>query len=462
MSAEIKRLFPEGLRNNEAERSKPRHDPPLRFVPVKSLAKEDGVDEDDKSITVELCNKTTLKVVPYSFVDVESFLNYQKKHAYILDQQELKTKWRKQAALIETAEVKIDAISPETADSKEKSSRKKQIELRDVHTRKRDGIIAKAFNLYQQMSAPALRAEWDDIVNEHCFSTGWLDVENELSELQRGQNWETLADCKRLHLLTVCDQDAAERHDQYMNVTIKKPQRLPVKPFYKRLKELDELAPSLPCLKDQPDCPSEVDRRNISMSPFAMCGLLMRNVTVQIEDEYNCLHNVVPTNPKKLVEQLTKIETKLNSNVTSNKTSNDRRKSSEGQPENSEESRRSKKRAAKTDGRAKMDKITRKVKIPTHVEQGCKLCREYGGSAKSHSTLNYKKWLPGGKSHPEWRGGKTTANINVHQNQGVNQLMAQQAEFQKSILKQISKMSGKKKKKRRKRSYSDSESSDSD
>jgi hypothetical protein len=87
------------------------------------------------------------------------------------------------------------------------------------------------------------------------------------------------------------------------------------------------------------------------------------------------------------------------------------------------------------------------VKIPTHVEQGCKLCREYGGSAKSHSTLNCKKWLPGGKSHPEWRGGKTTANINVHQNQGVNQLMAQQAEFQKSILKQISKMSGKKRKK---------------
>ena len=47
------------------------------------------------------------------------------------------------------------------------------------------------------------------------------------------------------------------------------------------------------------------------MSPFTMYGLLMRNVSVQIEDKYNCLHNIVPTNPKKLVEQLTKIETKL-------------------------------------------------------------------------------------------------------------------------------------------------------
>ena len=105
--------------------------------------------------------------------------------------------------------------------------------------------------------------------------------------------------------------DAAERHDQYMNVTLKKPQRLAIKPFYKRVKELDELAPSLPCLKDQLDCPAEVERRNVSMSLFAMCVLLMRNVSVQIEDEYNCLHSVVPTNPKKLVEQLTKIETKL-------------------------------------------------------------------------------------------------------------------------------------------------------
>ena len=111
------------------------------------------------------------------------------------------------------------------------------------------------------------------------------------------------------------------------------------------------------------------------MSPFAMCDLLMRNVTVQIVDLYNCLHNVVPTNPKKLVEQLTKIETKLNSNITSIKTSNDRRKSSKGQPDDSQESWRSKKRAAKSDGRAKTDKIPRKDKVPTHVEKGCKLCR---------------------------------------------------------------------------------------
>ena len=40
--------------------------------------------------------------------------------------------------------------------------------------------------------------------------------------------------------------------------------------------------------------------------------------------------------------------------------------------------------------------------------------------------------------------------------------MAQQAEFQQKIMKQMSKLSGKKKKKSKRRRYSESDSSDSD
>ena len=81
-----------------------------------------------------------------------------------------------------------------------------------------------------------------------------------------------------------------------------------------------------------------------------------------------------------------------------------------------------------------------KDQFPSHANKNCKLCAEYGGSSNTHKTAVCKKWLPGGKSHPEWRGGKTPANINVHQGETVNQLMTQQAEFQKSIMKQISEL----------------------
>ena len=47
MSAEIRQFFPEGLKDAEAERGKPRHVPPLCFVPSKSLDTEDGEDGED-------------------------------------------------------------------------------------------------------------------------------------------------------------------------------------------------------------------------------------------------------------------------------------------------------------------------------------------------------------------------------------------------------------------------------
>ena len=180
---------------------------------------------------------------------------------------------------------------------------------------------------------------------------------------------------------------------------------------------------------------------------------------------------IVPTNPKKLVEQLTKIETKLGSVAPHVPKANDRRKQSEGRPDDPHKRSRSDKKRAKAGATSSRNnatdhRIPRKDQFPPRGDKNCKLCAEYGGSSNTHKTGVCKKWLPGGKSHPEWRGGKTPANINVHQGETVNQLMAQQAEFQKSIMKQMSKLLEKKKKKKKKKRsrqrYSDSESDDSD
>ena len=53
-------------------------------------------------------------------------------------------------------------------------------------------IIVKAFNLYQQMSSPVLRAKWDDIVDEICFTKDWLDDKGVKSTVERDQTWDTL------------------------------------------------------------------------------------------------------------------------------------------------------------------------------------------------------------------------------------------------------------------------------
>ena len=306
------------MKRSLAERGKGRHDPPLHFAPSKVPETAEGEEDNTKSITVELTKETTIKVKPYIHTNTEHFLLYQKNHGYILSQQDAKPNWDKLDKLQVQAQADADALSTtaRSADlrlaAKEKKNRKRLLDLVDTLKLRKSAVVSKAFTLYQQMSGTALRAEWDDIVQDHCFKVGWPMPDGTPATQERGQDWTTLAKCKRLHLLTVCDIDASERNDQYMEVTLRKPPSLPIKIFYKRVKEMDELATMLPCLKDQPDCPSEVVRRNVPMTNFGMCNLLMRNVSENIKNKYHCLHDQVPTDPKKLVEQLTRIEKKLN------------------------------------------------------------------------------------------------------------------------------------------------------
>ena len=93
MSAEIHWLFHEDPKHAKADRGKPRHDPPLCFVPSKVSKKKDGDDSTLKMISIELDQKMTQKVLPYGYIDIETFLGMQKYHKYIPSQQETRKKY---------------------------------------------------------------------------------------------------------------------------------------------------------------------------------------------------------------------------------------------------------------------------------------------------------------------------------------------------------------------------------
>ena len=192
----------------------PRHQPPFRFVPdcpvIKNI-EDSKLSEKPKPIEVELAQKTTTKVVPHVFTNVENFLKHQKHHDYILPRQELKSKWESLVKVAADCETKIAAIDADTTDPAEKKRIKDLENLANSVTLKASALVVKAFNLYQQMMGTALRAEWKTIVEEVCFSVGWIKSDGSESTVQRGQTWETLAQCKRKHLLTVTDPDAAEK-----------------------------------------------------------------------------------------------------------------------------------------------------------------------------------------------------------------------------------------------------------
>ena len=97
------------------------------------------------------------------------------------------------------------------------------------------------------MPSATLYVEWDNIVDEICFTKDWLDDKGVKFTVERGQTWDTLKKCKRAHLVTVCDKNDAERWYTYRIITTKKPFRLAIKPFWKQVREMDDKNQSISC-----------------------------------------------------------------------------------------------------------------------------------------------------------------------------------------------------------------------
>eukprot|EP00957_Ditylum_brightwellii_P122354 9330857-Ditylum_brightwellii.AAC.1 len=118
-------------------------------------------DSPLKTITVELAQETTQKLALYKFSDIKTFLMMQKSHKYFLSQQEARKKHDQHDQTNDTVLAQLDAIPKDACNKKELAGIKK---LQDM-----------AFNLYQQMLSSTLCAEWDNIVQKHCYTAGWLD-----------------------------------------------------------------------------------------------------------------------------------------------------------------------------------------------------------------------------------------------------------------------------------------------
>ena len=124
----------------------------------------------------------------------------------------------------------------------------------------------------------------------------------------------------------------------------------------------------------------------------------MRVVSDNIVDEYDCLYDSVPTNPQKLIKELTKHETKLKS---TSKSASDLRfgPPSEGWVP------KDKHHQSKGSGTGMIVPFPRKTTKPSK-DTGMlyALFNKYGGTAKSHITSDCKGWTGADKDQSEWRG----------------------------------------------------------
>ena len=143
----------------------------------------------------------------------------------------------------------------------------------------------------------------------------------------------------------------------------------------------------------------DVPIANVSMTGIEMCTLLRCVVSYKITEEYHCLHAIVPSNPNKLVKELTKTENKLKS---SSKSVTGLRERGQDGPSREGRTPKDKHHKSKGSGAEMAAPIPRKGdKPPRETGMLCALRNKYGGAAKSHTTAHCKRWTGAGKSRPK-------------------------------------------------------------
>ena len=457
-------VFPKGMKYEECERGQLRIKPPIRFAP--SLVSSDSDHETKGSTTkVKLTKVTSVERTQFRGGDFEAFLRHQRYFRSVLRKQGLQASYKKLVAELESEESDDSEEEEDGSDSESGKSTKSE-KKREKEAAARD-ILTEAFNLYENLLDEQIRDDWSRIVSQYCHSAPYLDSDGNKVEEARGLSFEHLATCMRLHLLTECTKDAAEAQAHYLRVNVRKPPRISMKLFCKRLEELNGYMEDLPCLADLAEAPASTPRANKKFSDYELCSMLLQMVDKDVEAQYFANNpNQVPTNFHDIRDALERIEHALR--IKDNNRSREKTASRESIGDDHGGSGKDRKRKADSGSSSSNNRIPRKQRSegPNHKQQEsgtkfCNLCQQFGGSHKTHNTRDCRRWNKDGSSKEGFGGPKTkkfgkTANAHTQELSVFMSTLEKQGKLLKKLDKKVSR------KRKRRRADSDSDDSDSD
>ncbi len=93
----------------------------------------------------------------------------------------------------------------------------------------------KMFAFYSNLLSPESKYAWNNIVSEQTESDPYVNLQDDMLQGQRGMSRQLFCDCVMFHLLTAFPINAAEQEKYYITNVLKKPQRIPVRQFVRRV-----------------------------------------------------------------------------------------------------------------------------------------------------------------------------------------------------------------------------------
>ena len=442
--------LPKGLSHQDCERGDPTKfggEPPIRFV-------YDMPEPEDAE-----SRKSTVKI---KFDNSEQYFskfrggNGEQAVRHMRAFNELVKKKKFESVLAANASLKRakkDWLAAHIEDSTSEDDVKKTAYALEVEAFKelkaaRKSLFEEVFGYYERLLDESLSAQWQDIVREETDTKNFhlLDGTTNSTGKPSGLSWGSLRRCKRRFLLTVVTVDAAECLRRYMMNGLRKALKVTCKQFIVRFVLMNSYLPHLPCLKQQPESPTQMEATNVMFSELDMCTHVLNAMPMAITVAYWAIKGrTIPFEIEKLKEDLTLVENQVSRQE---KLLADVRLKAEGvrsiprkNTRGGEEGKGDGKRARFSPGTKPRDG---KATTPRRGKNGkpweerhCAKCAKWSSeNMKSHNTSDCNRWEADGTKIP-YAGKFRASSTNSHQLQqnAIGKMQQQVAKLKKDYKK---------------------------
>jgi hypothetical protein len=289
-------------------------------------------------------------------------------------------------------------------------------------------------SFYSNLLSPKSKYAWNTIVSKQTEGNPYVNLQSDTLEGPRVMSRKSFHECVMFHLLTAFPINAAEQEKYYISNVLKKPQRVNVRQFVRRVEQLNAYVTQMPCFYYSPHANASTKPKNVPFMEAELGAHVLRMSPLPWQDQYNMnKKGMMPMYMRLLLTLLEAIE-----RVCTHE---------KGKPdEKSKKPSFKSKKGKKHPGTSPTVRVPKKVRFEKH----CDLCKKHGGAHTTHNTGECRKYEKDGTEKSSFPAAKKGGKRSYPVNQNFAQLNEKIDKLEKAL-----KKSGKKGKKRH---YEDSDS----
>jgi hypothetical protein len=119
------------------------------------------------------------------------------------------------------------------------------------------------FAFYSNLLSPESKYVWHRIFSEQTESNPFVNLQGVSLEGPRGMSCKLFKNCVMFHLLTAFPINMAEQENYYVTHVLKKPQRVNVCQFRRRVEQLNIYITQMPCFYYSPHANASTKPKNV-------------------------------------------------------------------------------------------------------------------------------------------------------------------------------------------------------